>query len=88
MTLVNSWGHSFGGPIRVLVRGGSEGMNTSIYRIPSPWEQEGIPGFGCAGCEAMVTLVYRPITGPEKLVNSLSRFNLSFLLLGQSLPGL
>ena len=40
LTLVNLWGHSFEGPIGVLVRGGSEGMNPFVYRIPSPWEQE------------------------------------------------
>ena len=51
LTLVNSWGHSFGGPIRILVRGGFEGLNPSIYGIPSPWEQEGASEFVCPGCE-------------------------------------
>ena len=67
LTLVNSWGHSFGGPIRVPVRGRFEGMNPSIYGITSPREQQGTPGLGGPGCERVVTSVYRLITGPEKL---------------------
>ena len=54
------------GPDSVLVRGGSEGMNPSIDRIPGPGEQEGTPGFGCPRSEKVVTLVYRLIAGPEK----------------------
>ncbi len=82
LTLVNSWGHSFWGPNRVLVGGGSEGMNPSIYGIPSPWEQEGAPGIGYLGCERVVTFVYRLITGPAKPVNSLSGLDFSCILLG------
>ena len=59
-------GTLFGLPIRVLVRGESEGMNPSIDRIPGPWEQEWTPGFGRPGCERVVTCVYRLITGPER----------------------
>ncbi len=61
-------------------------MNPSINGIPSLWEQEGTTGFGCPVCEAMETLVYRPITGPAKPCELIVWIELIFYLAGSKPP--